>query len=635
MVLAPDSVNVQRYIPRLASKDLLSQGYGMGVATLNLKRHKAKRAGLLLAVLVTVTAAGCGKSERSGNGDRTVRYSALPAKLRGLDPMDIGDTTSALIAGRIFDCLYQYHYLKRPYELVPCLAADFPEISDDKLTYTFRLRDDLYFADDPCFESTGGRGRQVVAEDFMYAWKRVADIKNVSKNWWVFEDHIVGLDEFREYTQSVKQGETVDYSREVEGLQAPDKLTLVVTLKKPWPQILYLLAHEPTAPVAREAVTYYGKELLNHPVGTGAFMLKSWVRGSKLVMVRNPRYRRELYPSEGEPGEAEKGLLDDAGKPLPFIDEIQYQVIIEDQPRWLLFMQGNLDASAIPKDNYDQAIDVGRQLKPEMAEKGIDLTIFPDPSTFWYGFNMEDPVVGRNKPLRRAMSMAFNREEYIEIFTNNRGEPARSVLPPVFKEYDPEGKNPNCEYNPQRASKLLEEAVRVHGGPLPAIQLFMPGTDTTFRQMGDYARRTMEAVGIELDVAYMDWPTFQDRVKTKSAQMFAMGWIADYPDPENFMQLFYSKNSSPGPNNFNYSNPEFDELYLEAAAMPDGPERVALYRRMDRIVQDDCPTLLTLHRVAYVLKYDWLLNYKPHVFAYNTLKYQRVDVEARRRAVGR
>ena len=590
---------------------------------------------LVFLAVGVILLTGCGGGQDDQGSGTMIRYMSLSAKVRGMDPMDIGDTTSSAVASQIFECLYQYHYLKRPYELIPCLAVDFPTVGDDGLTYTFKLRQDVFFTDDPCFTTSQGRGRRLVAADFIYAWKRIADVKNISKNWWVFEDHIVGLDEFRNYSKQLKTGEKADYNRSVEGLQAPDDFTLVVNLKKPWPQILYLLAHLPTAPVAHEAVEHYGKAIHNHPVGTGPYILKDWKRGSKIIMVRNPHFREEFYPAEGAPGDKEGGLLRDAGKVLPFVDEARWQVIEEDQPRWLIFMRGQLDSSGIPKDFYSRAIDPGRALRPEMKAKGIRLQIFRDPSTYWYGFNMEDPIVGTNKPLRQAMSMGINRSEYIEIFTNNRADVAQGPIPPLFKEYDAGIINPNCQYNPERARELLKQAAEIHGGPLPVITISTPGTDTLSRQMGEYVTLAMENIGLEVKVDYMDWPSFQDRIKTKSSQVFRIGWIADYPDPENFMQLFYSKNVSPGPNNFNYRNSTFDTLYEKVKAMPDSSERVQMYHEMENIIRDDCPAIFLVHGVAFVLHYDWLRNYKPHVFGYGLLKYQNIDVAVRRKSVGR
>ncbi len=594
------------------------------------KMDFARKLAPVAFIAALLTLAGCDSSSSKTEPNQITIHSALGAKIRGLDPGDIGDTTSALVASQIFECLYQYHYLKRPYELISQLAEDMPKVSEDGLEYTIRIKRGVYFADDACFE--GGKGRELKAADFIYAWKRIANIKYLSKNWWIFDNRIVGLDEFREYTKNCKKAEDVDYSREVEGLQSPDDYTLVIKLKKPWPQITYLLAHQPTTPMAREAVEYYGKDIINHPVGTGPFMLKLWHRGSYLELVRNPNWRGERYPTEGENGDLKKGLLADAGRDIPMVDKINWMIIQEDQPRWLQFLRGKIDASGIPKDNFNQAIDLQRKLTPVMKRRNIHLEIFRDPSTYWLGFNMEDPVLSDNKPLRQAVSCAVNREKYIELFTNNRGEPAYGFIPPLMKAYDPAIKKmAKTGYNPERARELVEEARQIHGAELPVLKLSMPGTDTVFRQIGQFIRHNLEEVGLKIEVEYMDWPTFQDKVKSKSAQIFSLGWIADYPDAENFLQLFYSKNASPGPNNFNYSNPEVDRIYEQVAVMQDSPERTELYRKAERIVIEDCPAVFMLHGVAYVLYHDWVHNYKPHAFGYGLSKYRRLD-QAKRAA---
>ncbi len=582
----------------------------------------------MIGLMLTLTLSGCGDGGWEDHAGDNTRYIALGAKVRGLDPMDIGDTTSSSVGSQIYECLFQYHYLKRPYELIPCLAADMPEVSEDGLTYTITLRDDVYFQDDACFPD--GAGRKVTAQDFIYSWKRIADVQNISKNWWVFDGRIVGLNAFREQTEAAREaGEPSDYAANVEGLSAPDERTLVIELTRPWPQILYLLAHLPTAVVPREAVEHYGDEFQNHPVGTGPYMLERWERGSRLVMARNPEFRDERYPSEGEPGDRANGYLDDAGKKLPFIDRIEWQVIEESQPAWLLFLQGRIDASGIPKDNYSQAIDPSRNLKPQMEERGIDLLVYDDPATFWLGFNMEDPVVGTNAPLRRAMSLAFDRDQYIKLFSNNRARPADGIFPPMLEAYDPNLESPYTGYDVERAKELVKQAEQVHGGPLPTLHLFFPGTDTTSRQSGQFITRQYARIGLTVEPEYMDWPTFQDQVKTKSAQVFTLGWIADYPDAENFLQCFYGPNESPGPNNFNYDNARFNELFDQASTMRDSPERLAMYREMERILVNDIPCVPMVHRVAFVLHYDWLKNYKPHAFGYGLAKYQRLDVEQR------
>ena len=587
---------------------------------------------IVSALTAAVLLIGCGRTNSSSGDGEKVRYHAISSKVKTMDPAQIGDVTSSGVASQIYDPLYQYHYLNRPYNIIPCAAAGMPKFSDDEMTVTVQLRNDMIFHDDECFPN--GQGRAVEAEDFIYSWKRIADLKIVSGNWWVFDDHIVGLNEFRDYTGTVSKGE-VDYDRPIEGLEALDRHTIQIKLTKPWPQITYLLAHLPTAAVPREAVDKYGDEFMNHPIGTGPYMLDKWHRGSSIILVRNPSYRDEKYPSEGELGDGQRGLLVDAGKKLPLVDRIEIKIVEEDQPYWLLFMKGKIDRAGIPKDNFDKAVTPGRELTPELAKKGITLQIYDDPTTFWYGFNMEDPVVGTNLPLRQAMNAALDRREYIELFLNGRGQPARGFLPPLFKEYNPDIDSPYTVHDIEKARNLVQEAERVHGGPLPAITISFGSNDTTARQAGQYLQRAMEKAGIRLEPDYMDWPTLQQKVRTKSVQMYGMGWMADYPDAGNFMTIFHGPNTAPGPNGFNYQNDQFDALFKKVVVMPDTPQRTEIYQKMEQIVVADLPFILTFHREAFVLSYPWLNNYKPHVFGYGLMKYQNIDIEMRQQKIRR
>jgi len=594
---------------------------------------------------IALACCGCGKNDTTtttsapaaaGESDlfpesAKVLESVLGAKYRGLDPMNVSDTTSSAVSSQGYECLYSYHYLKRPYQIEPCLAAALPTISDDQLTYTIPIRNDVYFFDDACFPS--GKGRQLVANDFIYAWKRLANAKNVSVNWPFLAGRIAGLDDFNKYTSECATAAEVDYSTPVAGLKAIDDFTLQITLTQRWPQLIYVLAHLPTAPVAKEAVECYGDRFKDMIVGTGPFMMKP-KRGNDIFFVRNPNFRDVRYPSEGEPGDREAGLLDDAGKRLPLIDGIHMQIIEEDQPMWLLFMQGKLDASGIPKDFFAQAVTPQKTLTPQMEKKGITMRIQEDPATYWYAFNMADPVVGKNLPLRRAMSCAFNRETYIRVFTNGRGIPAKGIFPPCFKEYDAPMTNPWCEYNLDRAKELMVEAERIHGGQI-TVTLSVGSSDSSSRQHTQFFQREMEKIGVTIKADYMDWPTLLEKVKNKSAQMYGMGWVADYPDGESFLQVFYGPNGSPGPNNANYNNPAFDELYKKAVILQDSPERVAMYRQLEQLAIDDCPCIFTLHNTAYVPFYKYLKNMKENFYIWGAARYRNIDLALRKELVGR
>jgi ABC-type transport system substrate-binding protein len=585
-------------------------------------------AALTAAIVILV---GCGKRP-SQPESASVLHHRLQAKVATLDPAEVGDVFSDAVTSEIFETLYGYHYLKRPYEIVPVLAQDLPDISEDMLTYTIKIKKGIYFADDRCFKE--GKGRELKASDFVFAWKRIANIKTVSRSWWIFDGRIVGLDEFREYTKTCKTAQDVNYSHPVEGFATPDDYTLIIKLKQPWPQILFLLAYTPTAPIAKEAIDYYGKDIDSHPVGTGAFMLKTWDRNSYIEAVRNPTYRGELYPSEGEPGDREAGLLVDAGKPMPFVDRIIWRIVPEDQPRWLLFGQGDIDITSIPKDNFGQAIAPGRELTPEMKKRNIKLATLLEADTFYISFNMEHPILGKNKPLRLAISCAFDRDKWIELFFNGRGDVSYGFIPPCMPGYDSNIRQVSkTEYNPEKARKLLAEAEKLNGGPLPEFKLTMQGTDTTFRQMGQFLKRSLEEIGLKIEAEYLDYPTYLEKLRTKGMEIFQCGWIADYPDVESFLQTFYSKRA-PWPNDTCYSSPEYDAVFEQAARMPDCPERTELYRKAERIVVEDAPCAFLYHRIFYVMYHDWVTNlkvnaYRPDCFGYGFSKYYRLDVAKR------
>jgi ABC-type transport system substrate-binding protein len=584
---------------------------------------------ILVLIGAVFVISGCGGKDSAKDSNEMVLRTAMYTKITSMDPGAMRDVYSMIVTSQICEPLFQYHFLKRPYELEPLVAEAMPEISDDSLTYTIRIKKGAYFQDDECFPD--GKGRELKAEDFVYAIKRIANLKYLSQNWAMFDDHIVGLDEFREYTKDFKSETDVDYSREVEGLKAIDDYTLVIKLTRPWPQMLSTaLADISSSPIAKEAVEHYGKDIIAHPVGTGPFMLNSWLRGSFIEMVRNPNFRGELYPSEGAPGDAEKGYLDDAGKMMPFADRVIWRVIEEYQPAWLLFMQGKLDASVIPKDNYNEAMTEGRELTDKMKDLQIELKTGKDPSVFWIGFNMLDEVVGKNRPLRRAISYALDRERSNEIFFNGLWDIAHGVVSPVMDSYDPSIKDKGyAKHDPDKARELLKEAEKVHGGKIPMLTLAIPGTGTFQRQKGQFLQRTLEAVGLEIELDFMDWPTYQEKMNTRSLQLFESGAGASIPDAEDIMRCFYSKYWAPGSNSFNYKNEEFDRLYEKATIMFDSPERKELYRQMELIVLEDCPAAFLSHRVKYILIHDWYKNYKLHAFQYGLSKYRRVDVEKR------
>jgi ABC-type transport system substrate-binding protein len=562
----------------------------------------------------------------SGEGGATLNY-ALPANLKGLDPVGAEDLYSATVIAQIYEGLLSYHYLRRPMTLQPSLAEAMPEVSKDGLTWTFKIRKGVRFHDNPAFPE--GKGREVVAEDFVYSWKRLADPRSLSPGFWILDGKIVGLNEWA----SAVKAEKADYSTPVEGLKAIDSHTLQVKLTSTYFQLPYVLAMGYTSVVPREAVEKYGKEFLNNPVGTGPFMLKQesdWIRNSKLTLVKNPTWRGESYPSEGEAGDEKAGLLADAGKAMPFVDRVVFTELVEDQPRWQNALKGNFDWLPIPKDNFDAAVDKGtRSLKKEFVDKGLSLNITRNLDVTYIGFQMRDPVLGQHKKLRQAMQLAFDSATNLQKFQNGRGIVAQSPVPPDVASYDPGFKNPYQEFNLDRAKKLLEEAGFPGGKGLPEFT-YETLSDTTSRQGAEYIKQQMAAIGINIKISTNTFPELLDKTKKRKAQMWGLAWGADYPDAQNFYQLFYGPNAQEGgPNDTGFNNPEFNRLYQQALKLPDGAERNAVYNKMRDIVVEEAPWIFNLHRERYALVHGWVGNYKHNDVQLDLLKYIRIDAKKR------
>lgn len=572
---------------------------------------------------------GCGPARLDPHADSAGVYYAATGRIRGFDPVRVGDVASILAIAKIYEPLYQYAYLERPYRVEPLLAAAMPAVSSDGLTYTIPIRPGIRFHPDPCFGTQAGAGREVTAGDFVYGIRRVADRKNASSGYWAFNDRIVGLDEWRETTGGDAPS---DYDVPIEGLRAVDPHTLRIRLKRRYPQLLWILTLHYSAAVPREAVEYYGDQFLNHPVGTGPYRLKSWEKNYRVEYVRNPDWglsgRRDVYPAHGEPGDAAAGLLQDAGAPLPFMDRIVELVIQDPHTRWLMFLSGQLSRSGLSRDKMSSVVDQHMGLNAGLRERGIRLTVAPTMTIEYLGFNMDDPVVGSNRKLRQAMTCAFDTEKWEAFWKQRVVRPAGPIPPGVAGYVD---QSSPFAFDLERARRLLAEAGYPDGidpatGRRLQLTLELGLAQTAeVRDMVDLFRSFMDRIGIDIQAQYWNRATFFDRLDRNQIQMYRLSWIADYPDGENFLQLFYGPNSAAGPNHSNYRNASFDALYEQARHLQDSPERTALYRAMAEIVIDDCPWIFAGIPLDYELTHAWLQNYKHHDFPYGMEKYLRVE----------
>lgn len=603
----------------------------------------------LLAACALVLGA-CGADPYPDQPDDGTLYVALIDEMKGFDPTQADEEISNTCVYNVYDQLYEYHNLKRPFQLVPSLAAAMPEVSADEKTWTIRLKPGIRYHDNPCFTATGGRGRELVASDVVFCIQRLMDAHVDSPGAWVLEGRIEGLDAFREASGAegaLGRADRAAYPPEdgypaVAGLAAPDPHTLVIRLTQPYPELTWVLAMSYLSVYPPEAVAFHGARFRENPVSTGPYLLQEYDRARRMVLVRNPGYRDDRYPTEGNPGDEALGRLAHAGRPLPLNDRVVATVIKEDTPLWLYFLSGHLDRAGIPKDNFDAAVDpLTEALKGTPAAHGVRLERDPRIEVIYDCFNFDDPVVGRaagerGRALRRAMSLATD-EEWARVNLYNRR--VSRVEGPVlreFPEHDPAFVNPwkrqpgeTYEQALGRARQVLADAGMPGGEGVPAIDVDVSDSSTD-EQFFVAFQTDMRRIGLTVRPYKASWQEMIRRQRESKFQMTGLAWGADYPEAQNFLQLFYGPNRSPGSNSSNYENAAYDDLYRQALALKPGPERTALYRQMERMVVDDAVWIFRYRREQWTLLQPWLSGYRYNDISLRSYKYSHVDTARRR-----
>ena len=649
---------------------------------------------------------------------KNILYSAFTERPKHLDPVQSYSEDEITFTAQIYEPPLQYHYLKRPYEVVPATAVAVPKaayfgatgerLADDSdaarigyTIYEIRIKPGILYAPHPALaqDANGNhlyldlpadalrdvyalsdfkeRGtRELTAEDYAYEIKRLAHPRLHSPIFGLMSEYIVGLKELSEALRhhneglpSERRNDWIDLRRfPLAGVEVVDRHTYRVKIKGKYPQFVYWLTMPFFAPMPWEADKFHGQPGMAernltldwYPIGTGPYMLTENNPNARMVLTRNPNFRGETYPCEGEAADRDAGLLVDCGAALPFVDRAVFTREKEQIPYWNKFLQGYYDASGIASDSFDQAVQVAGSgevtLTDDMRAQGIKLLTSVSTSTFYMGFNWLDPVVGgsdpstaeRTRKLRQAIAIAIDQEEFISIFQNGRGIPAQSPLPPgIFGYRDGRAGIDDQVYEwvdgrPQRRSvdvarRLLAEAGYPDGRDTRTGEPLVINLDSTSAGVGaksriDWLVKQFQKINVQLVVRSTDYNRFQEKVRKGNTQLFYWGWNADYPDPENFLFLLYgpqSKVRNQGENASNYANPEFDALFEQMKAMENSPERQAIIDRMLDILRRDAPWVWGFHPKDYSLHHVWLTNRKPTKVGNNTLKYQRIDAALR------
>ena len=580
---------------------------------------------LLLAAVVPAYAADSAK----------VLRVALEQDPTGFDPQAATDTYSLWISRAIFDTLLEYDYVKRPYELKPSAAQSLPEIRDGGRTFVFKVKPGIYFSPDPAFR---GKARELVAEDFVYSWKRLIDPR--MRSFWGFylDDKLVGADAL---VTAARASGKFDYDARLEGLQALDRYTLQVKLKEPDYLLIERMTTQPLAAVAREVIEAYGTPgnswTMENPVGTGPFKLKEWKRGSKVVLVANPGYRDDRFPDALDAGEAAI-VRANAGKRLPLVKQVEVNVIEEANPRLLAFDAQQIDYLWIPYSLVDRVLENG-VLKKDYERRGVRRTRVLETAFTYTYFNMDDPVVGGYTPeriaLRRAIAMAYDVGSEIRVLRQGEAIPATQMVPPGLLGHDPK-QNRRSEYNPAAARALLDKfgykrtdpggyRSMPDGSPL-VLRIGSPPSSED-REFDELWKRSMDAVGVRIEFIKQKWPDLLKMSQAGQLQMFRLARYTQLRDGSGLLEILYSKNIATGMNDSHFKLPEFDRLFEQARALPDSPERNALYARMSEITAAYMPLMIGTYRYRTVLSQPWVLGLRPDPFFREPWKY--LDIATR------
>ncbi len=554
------------------------------------------------------------------------------AKFASLDPQRGYDLTGDQLLRQVYSTLMTYSYLERPYKLEPDLLAAMPTVSADGLTWMFTLRPGVRFVDNPCFP--GGKGRELTVDDVLYSLKRYADGNLNNESWFAMQGAVVGLDDYRAAT--IKAGAGADLtSVDVAGLHKIDRLTFSIRLTHENPLFLHALTLSPTSIVPREAVQFYKDRFQVNPVGTGPFIAtQALSRTGTIRLVRNPGYYR-TYPGVGAPGDAEAGLLKDAGKKLPLADVLEMPLVEEPQPAALMFLRGALDWRPLDRAWFAKMVtrnaDGAFRLADDYAGK-FAIYAVPGMETDYLLLNLRDPVLGQNKALRQALAAAIDPQAVIDVLWNGRGRRLQSLVPDDVPGNARETGAVARAHDLAAARRLLAQAGYPEGRGLVPLTLTFYETNVTTRNEFDLLKSQLAAIGVQVKAVFMDQPTFTKAVENGNFQLASYGWVADYPDAEDYYQLFYGRNVPPGSNWTGYANPAYDKAYEASRFMANGPERVARFRAMDALLQDDVPMILLFAPLKFGVVQNWVGNFK-HNLLLQAQMYLSVDMARKKKGL--
>ncbi len=594
---------------------------------------------LLVAAALTAGPATSAKATTTATAPATtapkVLRLAFPSRENNFDPAQISDVVSAAMVASLYDAPLRYDHLARPAKVKPNTAASLPEINADHTHFVFTLKPGIFFPDHPAF---GGKPRELVAADYVYSIKRYYDPATRSPTLFHYEGAgVMGLTELRKKSLDAKT--PFDYDTEVPGLRVLDRYRFEIRLSRPAPRLPYVLANPALAgALAREVVEQNPSTIGERPVGTGPFRLAAWTRGARIVLERNPVHKHSVYDEQPAADDAAGQAIARRfkGRPLPMLDRVEISIVEEAQPRWLAFLNEQIDMVALPNEFVTLAAP-GGQVAPNLAKRGIRLHQEVATSVWYTYFGMENPVLGGYEPhkvaLRRALALAYDGQREIDLVRRGQGIPPQTILPPGIPGYDPALRTAMSEFNLPRAKALLDlygyvdrdgDGWRDQPDGRPLVLEYTSEPTQLSRESQNLWHKAMTALGVRITFEVQQW---QENIKASRAgklMMWSTGWVAALPDASYFLDVLYGPNKGQS-NHARFDLPAVNELHRNQRVLPDGPERAALVQQALKLAVAYMPMKATAHPINSWLTHRPVHGYMPHPFIRDYWRYMDID----------
>lgn len=551
----------------------------------------------------------------SPQSETSIRLS-LDDKVESLDPAKAYSDDSLFVSAQVLEPLYQYHYLKRPYEIEPLLADGLPKITQKGTLVTVKIKKNVFFHPHAAFKNGA---RELMAEDFVTQFKRLSlrDLKSPGRS--LFHSLVEGFDSFSE---SISHDWKRLRERQLEGVTAIDKYTFQIKMKKSEPNIIYYLALNFLSPVPWELMEYYQNNLDQILIGTGPYV---YLRKTEefFDLEKNANYREDFYPSSGDRYANVEKLLDSSKEKIPFIKNVRFYFTANEADRWEKFFRKEIDLLTVPKTFLPKLYNDKGELNEELKKSGVTLKHFPTLANRWLAFNMRDPVIGKNEYLRRAIAASIDYSKYIQILSQNTNLRANSILVPGISGYLP-AKEFRFKYDTNLAKQYLKKAGFLNSSNLPEITYSTRGNQGVNILEAQFIKEQLEAIGLKVKIQTLTFSEFLTKGRAGELMFFTDNWLFDYPDGENILQLLVSTNF-PGINKSGYSNPDVDRLYAGLKETTNIDKRDEIIHQMEEIVFKDLPWIPMMYESSFVLHYPDLKNFRKSSIIRNYVKYLKIE----------